>query len=559
MLSAQTLAHILLNSGFVSQADFALAQKTAEELNKPLADILVFRGVISEDALGKLIAEYFQVPFTSLHNKVIPLELLQLIPEQAALSFRVMPFELKDNELRLGMENPQDIEALEFVKRKTNLAVKPYYVTGADFARSIGQYKRNIKAIFADILKENVDKARIDLNHMEQVAEEVPIIKILDTILEYASAEGASDVHLELMEDNVLLRFRIDGVLRDIALLPKAIQPALVARIKILSGLKLDEHRLPQDGRFKFKIHEDYIALRVSILPAFFGENIVMRLLPESSRPLSLEELGVSSYNLPLLKSNVQKPNGMILVTGPTGSGKTTTLYTVLNLLNSPERKICTIEDPVEYSVRRINQTQVNPKAGLTFAAGLRSLLRHDPDVIMIGEIRDADTAEIAIHSALTGHLVLSTLHTNSAIGAIPRLIDMGVQGFLLASTLNIVIAQRLVRRVCTNCMVRVEPTQEMKDFVTNNAPGKGASLPDVFIGQGCDECSHSGYKGRVSIYEMLEVSRDIRKLIVDKASEDDILQLAIQQGMSTLITDGIDKVSAGLTTIDEIIRVTTE
>jgi type II secretory ATPase GspE/PulE/Tfp pilus assembly ATPase PilB-like protein len=267
----------------------------------------------------------------------------------------------------------------------------------------------------------------------------------------------------------------------------------------------------------------------------------------------------VSSYNLPLLKSNVIKPNGMILVTGPTGSGKTTTLYTVLNLLNSPERKICTIEDPVEYSVRRINQTQVNPKAGLTFAAGLRSLLRHDPDVIMIGEIRDTDTAEIAIHSALTGHLVLSTLHTNSAIGAIPRLIDMGVQGFLLASTLNIVIAQRLVRRVCTNCMVRVEPTQEMKEFVQKNAPTKIGSLTDVFIGQGCDECSHSGYKGRVSIYEMLEISRDIRKLIVDKASEDDILQLAIKQGMSTLITDGIDKVSAGLTTIDEIIRVTTE
>lgn len=559
MLNAQTLAQILLSSGFVTQKDFEQAQKTATELNKSLSDILVFKGLISEDALGKLIAEYYKVPFASLQNRVIPLDLLQLVPEQAALSFRVMPFALEDNQLHLGMENPQDIEAIEFVKRKTNFAVVPHYITQADFDRSIGQYKRNIKAIFADILRENVDKAKLDPDHMEQAAEEVPVIKILDTILEYASAEGASDVHMELMEDNVLLRFRIDGVLRDIALLPKAIQPALVARIKILSGLKLDEHRLPQDGRFKFKIHETFIALRVSLLPAFFGENIVMRLLPESSRPLSLEELGVSSYNLPLLKSNVQKPNGMILVTGPTGSGKTTTLYTVLNLLNSPERKICTIEDPVEYSVRRINQTQVNPKAGLTFAAGLRSLLRHDPDVIMIGEIRDTDTAEIAIHSALTGHLVLSTLHTNSAIGAIPRLIDMGVQGFLLASTLNIVIAQRLVRRVCTNCMVRVEPTQEMREFVEKNAPAKANSMPDVFVGQGCDECSHSGYKGRVSIYEMLEINRDIRKLIVDKGSEDDILQLAVKQGMSTLITDGIDKVSAGLTTIDEIIRVTTE
>ncbi len=558
MLLPETLKSILTDAGFITQADFEAALKTADDLKKPVTDILVFRGLISEDALGKLIAEYYQISHATLANKVIPLEVLDLVPEQAALSFKIIPFHLENEVLSLGMEDPNDIEALEFVKRKTNKQVTPYYLTPADFAKSVGQYKRNIKTIFSSIIEENLSKTKVDLDHLAETASDLPVIKILDTVLEYAVAEGASDIHLNTLEDGLTIRFRVDGMLKDIAVLPTAVQPALVARIKILSALKIDEHRIPQDGRFKFKVNDDFISLRVSILPTFFGENVVMRLLPESARPLSLEELGVIGDILPIIRENIQKPHGMILVTGPTGSGKTTTLYSVLNLLNRPEVNICTIEDPIEYSVRRINQTQVNPTAGLTFAAGLRSLLRHDPDVMMIGEIRDTETAEIAIHSALTGHLVLSTLHTNSAAGAIPRFLDMGVQGFLLASTLNIIIAQRLVRKICTSCIHKIEPSQEMIDVLKQRSSNQTITS-DFFAGAGCPECDHRGYKGRVGIYEILVVDKTIRELINKRASEEEITAAALKNNMTSLIADGINKISAGITSIEEVIRVTGE
>lgn len=558
MILPETLAKILTDSGFISKVDFDAAKKSAEDLKKPIADILVFRGLISEDAIGKLIAEHYNAPYVHLSGKIIPLEVLELIPEQAALSFHVVPFQVEENTLHVGMEDPTDIEAIEFIKRRTNKQVAPHFMTGADFIKTVGQYKRNIKTIFSSIIQENVSKTKVDLNHLEESASDLPVIKILDTVLEYGVAEGASDIHLNMMEDSLMIRFRVDGMLKDIAALPLAIHPALVARIKILSALKIDEHRIPQDGRFKFKVHEEYISLRVSILPTFFGENVVMRLLPESARPLSLEELGVSGESLPIIHGNIKKPHGMILVTGPTGSGKTTTLYSVLNLLNNPEVNICTIEDPIEYSVRRINQTQVNTQAGLTFATGLRSLLRHDPDVIMIGEIRDTETAEIAIHSALTGHLVLSTLHTNSAAGAIPRFLDMGVQGFLLASTINLVVAQRLVRKICTNCIHRIEPSQEMLDIIKQRTHDSLA-ITDFFVGAGCPECDGSGYKGRVGIYEILEVNREIREMINKNVSEELIFDAALKSGMTTLMADGINKISAGITTIEEVVRVTGE
>lgn len=558
MILPATLRQILTDSGFVSAVDFDTALKTADELNQPVTDILVFKGLISEDALGKLIAEHYKVKFISLHNKVIPLEILQLVPEQAALSFHIIPFAKDNNDLQVGMEDPQDIEALEFIKRKTANMVVPFYITPGDFAKAIGQYKRNIRSLFASIVQENLSKTKLDNVSVEKIAEDIPVIKILDTILEYASAEGASDVHCNTMEDKLVIRFRVDGVLRDIASLPRSIQPAIIARIKILSQLKIDEHRIPQDGRFKFQVYDDFISLRVSILPTFFGENAVMRLLPESARPLSLEELGITSEALPILRRNLKKPHGMVLSTGPTGSGKTTTLYSVLNILNTPEVNICTIEDPIEYSIYRINQTQVNPQAGLTFATGLRSLLRHDPDVIMIGEIRDNETAEIGIHSALTGHLVLSTLHTNSAAGAIPRFLDMGSQGFLLASTLNVVIAQRLVRKICTNCIHKVEPTGEMRQLILDRA-GKAVAVSDFFTGKGCTECGGTGYKGRIGLYEILEITPSIRALITRNTPEQTLQTVAIKEGMVTLFMDGINKVSAGLTTIEEVARVTTE
>lgn len=558
MLLPETLRAILTQSGFITAADFDGAARAALDLNQPITDILVFKGLISEDALGKLIAEYYKVKFISLKNKVIPLEILELVPEQAAVSFHMVPFQKDAQAVHVGMENPQNIEAIEFLKRKVNVSVVPYYITPDDFAKTIGQYKRNIRVIFADIIRENLQKTHLDNASVQEAAEDLPVIKILDTILEYASAEGASDIHLNTLENNLIVRFRIDGILRDVVTLPKNIQPALVARVKILAQLKIDEHRIPQDGRFKFKIYESDISLRVSILPTFFGENVVMRLLPESARPLSLEELGVTADSLAKLRSSIKKPHGMVLSTGPTGSGKTTTLYSILNILNTPDINICTIEDPIEYSVNRINQTQVNPQAGLTFASGLRSLLRHDPDIIMIGEIRDSETAEIAIHSALTGHLVLSTLHTNSAAGAIPRFLDMGAQGFLLASTLNIIIAQRLVRKICTNCIHKVEPSPELMQVIKNQV-GANYQINDFFTGKGCPECNGSGYKGRVGLYEVLEVTPEMRAVIIKNLPEIEITKLAIKQGMNTLFMDGLNKVSAGLTTIEEVARVTSE
>lgn len=558
MILPEQLKDIILKSGFVTQKDFETAAKTSQEVGKPITDVLIYRSLISEDILGQLVAEYYQVPHISLHNKVIPESVLKLLPEEAAVSFRALPFHQEGNELHLAMEDPSDLEAKEFIKRKIGAKLKIFYVTAPDLEQAIGQYKRNIKSVFTKIIEENIQKSTVKKDlELERLATDLPVIKILDTFLEFAQAEGASDIHFEAQEHAYLVRFRVDGVLRDIIELPKTIQPAIVARIKILSMLKIDEHRIPQDGRFKFKIKDSYIALRVSILPGFFGENIVLRILPESARPLSLEELGVTSHSLDLVKSNIKKPHGMVLVTGPTGSGKTTTLYSVLNILNTIEVKICTVEDPVEYGIRRVNQTQINPAAGLTFAAGLRALLRHDPNIIMVGEIRDEETANMAIQSSLTGHLVLSTLHTNDAASTIPRLLDMGAEGFLVASTVNLVIAQRLVRKICRHCIENYTPTEEILTYIKKIT---GESIEGKFYrGKGCDECGKKGYKGRVGIYEVLEINESIRDLIIKRVSAESITQQAIKNGMVSLLKDGLNKASGGVTTIDEVLRVVRE
>ncbi|OGG08917.1 hypothetical protein A2154_02955 [Candidatus Gottesmanbacteria bacterium RBG_16_43_7] len=559
MILPKQLRDIILSSGFVSSADFDAAVKSSEELGKELPDILISRGLVSEDALGQIIAEFYKVPFTKLSHKVIPSDILHLIPEEAVRTFRVVPFTRQGNEIHLGMLDPADLEAREFVKRRTGLNIKCFYISAADFSSALGQYKRNIKEIFEKIIQENIEKSSAsETVNAEKLAQDVPVIKILDTILEYAQAENASDVHLEALEGEFVVRFRIDGVLRDILTLPKTIHPAIVARIKILAKLKIDEHRIPQDGRFKFKIENSFIALRVSILPAFYGENIVLRLLSESARPMSLEELGLTGHNLDLVKNNIKKPHGMILVTGPTGSGKTTTLYSILNILISTEVKICTVEDPVEYGIKRVSQTQINPATGLTFAVGLRSLLRHDPDIIMVGEIRDRETADMAIQSALTGHLVLSTLHTNDAASTMLRLMDMGAEGFLVASTVNLVIAQRLVRKICSSCIEPYTPNPDLMDYLRSFVEG-GELSNKFYRGKGCTECNHKGYKGRVGIFEILEVNEEIRQLITKHISSDQLTKVARKYDMIPLIRDGINKASGGITSIEEVIRVLKE
>jgi len=556
-LPNETLKKIIVGSGFVPEADFLDAVKTSEELDKDVLDILMFRGLINDETIAKLISDYYKVPYANIKRTNITNDVLALIPEKMARMYRVVPFEKKGDTLSLAMEDPENFEALEFAKRQTGLEVDPYYANHSDISKGLGQYKKSIQEDFQDIISENLKKASKE-EDLAKAAADVPIVKIFDTILAYAVSERASDIHIETLADEVIVRFRIDGVLRDIVSLKRGVEDALVARIKILSDLKIDEHRVPQDGRHKFSLNDEIISLRISIIPSFYGENVVMRILREGARPLSLEELGIAGSGLERIRANITKPHGMILVTGPTGSGKTTTLYSILNILNTIEVKVCTIEDPIEYGINRVSQIQVNAKTGVEFSAGLRALLRHDPDIIMVGEIRDKETAEIAIHAALTGHLVLSTLHTNTAAGAIPRFIDMGVQDFLLASTVNIIVAQRLVRKICPSCISKYDPDVSIRKKLSKDL-GVDLTNQKFYKGKGCDKCNNKGYTGRIGIYEVLEISEKIRNLITDKATSEEIQKQAVEEGMSTMLMDGLDKVSSGSTTIEEVIRVVRE
>lgn len=558
----ESFKQIIVSSGLVSEQDFDLAATSAEQLGKSIEDILVFRGLISTDTVAKLTAKHLGVPYADLSHQTVTDEALQLLPENLAQTYHMVPLGKEGDKLKLMMSDPSNVESLEFARRYTGLSVEPYYGSAEDIRRGLALYKRNVVDAFNKILQEehgtNLGKGD-PKEDLTKAAEKVSIIKVLDTILSYAVAERASDIHIETEEGVVMVRFRVDGELKDIVRLPRSIEEPLIARIKILSNLKLDERRIPQDGRHKFVMNEEVIALRISVIPGFYGENVVMRILRESARPLSLEELGLIGKNFDIVKENITRPNGMILVTGPTGSGKTTTLYSVLNILNTIEVKLCTIEDPIEYGINRVTQIQVNPKAGLDFAAGLRALLRHDPDIIMVGEIRDHETAEIAVHSALTGHLVLSTLHTNDAAGAIPRLLDMGVEGYLAASTINAVIAQRLVRKVCTVCIGEYRPDQGILTTLEQNM-GLDVSTMKFYRGKGCTECHGSGFAGRIGIYEVLSVGDEIRHMVIQKVASDDILEQAKKEGMVTMLQDGLNKVAAGLVTIEHVLdAVSTE
>lgn len=559
LLSTEDLKKIIVGSGFIPEKEFDDASKTSQELGKELVDILIFRGLINEETVGKLISDHYGVPYVNIKRVQVPEEVLGLVPEKLARTYRVFPIGKEGGKLKLAMENPEDFEALEFIKRHTGLTIEPYYAVKEDINRSLGQYKKGIKEDFEKIIQENLKKAGSgNEEDLAKAAEQLPIVKILESIISYSISERASDIHIEVQAEEVIVRYRIDGILRDIIKLPRGVEGALIARIKILSNLKIDEHRIPQDGRHKFSVNGEVISLRISIIPSFYGENVVMRLLSEASRPLSLEELGLTGHNLELIRENITRPHGMVLVTGPTGSGKTTTLYSVLNILNTVEVNICTIEDPIEYGMNRITQIQVNPKAGLEFATGLRALLRHDPNIIMVGEIRDEETAEIAIQSALTGHLVLSTLHTNTASGAIPRFVDMGVEAFLLASTLNVVLAQRLVRKICPSCIVKYKPDDTVLKRLSKDI-GVDLTNQKFYRGQGCAECHNKGYIGRIGIYEVIAVTEKLRALITQKATSDEIQKGAVEDGAVTMLQDGLDKVSSGLTTIEEVIRVIRE
>ncbi len=579
MLNSKTIKKILLDQKLTNEEEFKDLEKQAKAKKQSLEDFLFSKKIITEESLYQIAAQNKKIEFINLKEIPIRKDVLFTIPEPLAQTHNMIVFESNEDTLKIATLEPDDIQIQDFLQKTVDKKIEAYMTTPSALKETLKQYQKSLEAEFKDITEKESkipnasEFAGKDKKNLKELAEDLPVIRIVNTLLEYAILEDASDIHIEPLAKSVLVRYRVDGILRDVMTLPKTAQPGIIARIKILANLKLDEHRIPQDGRFKIESETYKVAFRVSFIPVYDGEKIVLRLLDEGGTILSLEDLGFQKNAYDLVKANIKKPNGMILVTGPTGSGKTTTLYTVLNLLNSPEVNIATVEDPVEYRMQRINQSQINPKIDFTFAAGLRSLLRQDPDIIMVGEIRDLETAEIAIHAAMTGHLVLSTLHTNSAAATIPRLLDMGIASFLVASTTNIIIAQRLVRKICKDCIASYNITDEiMKDLENQfdmetiiKALVKQKILADestpfnkllFYKGKGCKKCGETGYKGRVGIYESLDINDEISRLIMKKASVAEIDAAAKTQGMLTMVEDGFIKAKDGTTSIEEVLRV---
>ncbi|EKE20024.1 MAG: hypothetical protein ACD_8C00066G0009 [uncultured bacterium] len=575
------LKDFLLDANLLDPGTIEENFSQSTEQKKKLGDLLLEKKLISNLDLQKLYAYILGIPFVNLERETISAEILQIIPEPIAKKYNIVAFEKNGNDLKVAMKNPEDLQTIDFIKKKTGLRIVPCLASDESILFILKQYEKSLKAEFGDIISRDSENVLVGTedDDLEKIAEDLPIIRIVDTLLKHAILQSASDIHIEPAEKEVRVRYRIDGVLHDAMTLPRQVLDGLVARIKVLSNLKLDEHRLPQDGRFKIEKEGYKISFRVSMLPVFEGEKIVMRLLDETAKGLTLEKMGLNGNALEAVHRHIKRPNGMILVTGPTGSGKTTTLYTIMDILNTPEVNISTVEDPIEYRMPRINQTQTNAKIGMTFAAALRSLLRQDPDIIMVGEIRDGETMQIAVEAAMTGHLVLSTLHTNSAAGTLPRLLDMGAEAFLVASTVNVIIGQRLVRKLCNECktsyvldekevemlkstfkmdeiLTMLKKAPEAEGFIDGKSNWKNIKF---FKSVGCEKCNNEGYKGRMGIYEVLEMDQSIGKLITSNASADDIEKNARENGMRTMGEDGFIKAVQGATSIEEVMRVTKE
>jgi len=570
-ISQEDLKKILFDAKIVKEDNWKEAEANAHRRRRGIEEVLMERGFLNPRYLYELISDNLKVPFVNLRKRKLDHEVLNIIDERTARKAKAIPFALEKGKLKVAFVNPKDKTKIDLVKKVSKKKIDVFMTSYKNFLFASRLYQKDIQEELNQILDDKILK--VDGKPTEV---EIPIIKIIDAILESALFEQASDVHIEALPDAVVVRFRVDGDLHDVVELPSSIHDALIARIKILSNLRIDEHRVPQDGRFSFKIEDEEESVRVSILPAFYGEKIVMRMMTDDAQNLSLEDLGFLEHNQEVMLRQIKKPFGMILVVGPTGSGKTTTLYSVLNILNTEEVNISTIEDPIEYGVHRVNQTQVNPKAGYDFANGLRALLRQDPDIIMIGEIRDNDTAQISVRAGLTGHLVLSTLHTNNATGAPPRLLDMGVESFLVASTLNLVIAQRLVRRICINCIESFKLSKDQLKSLSHEFDMEDMfkrfqelkliednihSFADLtfYKGKGCSRCNGSGYNKRIAVLELLENDKKIQDCIIKNATSAEIEAEARAQGMITIFEDGMQKVLLGMTTIEEVLRIKRE
>src|SRR3989304_2561055 len=577
MLPDKQLIKILTKTKILPKDAIEQAVKDAQEQNKHLDAFVLEKKLVEEEPLFQAIAKFYNVPFIDLKNKAIRKDILEIVPEPIAENHHIIAFDKDDESLSVATLDPEDIETIGFIRKKVGIELKIYVTTPTGLRDGAKQYHKGLKAEFKEITDKKKEKGDENApKDLKELAQDLPIVRIVDTLLEYAILEGASDIHIEPTEKSVIVRYRVDGVLKDVMTLPKNAQAGILARIKILANLKMDEHRVPQDGRFKISQGEYKVAFRVSTLPVFDGEKVVMRVLNESAEVLTLEQLGFLKAPLEIVKRNIRRPHGMILVTGPTGSGKTTTLYTMVSILNTPKVNISTVEDPIEYRMPRINQSQVNPKIGFTFATGLRALLRQDPNIIMVGEIRDAETGEIGVHAAMTGHLVLSTLHTNDAVTAIPPLLAMGIPTFLVASTVNLVIAQRLVRIICphyissynlsTKAIEDIEKQMNVKEILEGMEKEgviseKEEKLGELLFyrGKGCNKCNMEGYKGRVGGDEILEITPETQDLILNHASTEELHKTTRKNNMITMLQDGMIKAKNGITTIEEVLRVTKE
>ncbi len=590
-VSDETVEKLLKQGGIVNDSQLDDLKTLAKRSKQSLQETVIDQKVVSDEKLTKMIGELIDVPFVRIEPKDILDDVLKKIPEHIARQYNVVLFAINDDgSLSLAMEDPDDVQALNFIQKEIGYNTKVFLATKSNILDCLENYRGDMNDELDEVISVQKDASAEDQNvSQDDFAENSPIAQTVNLLLEYAIKSNASDIHIEPREDYVQVRYRIDGVLKEVNKLPRNVHGALVSRIKILSNLKIDERRVPQDGRFKIKVSGKQYALRVSTLPIADGEKVVMRILDESNQAISLDKLGYWGLSLATVKDAMAQPNGMILVTGPTGSGKSTSLFSILSELNTPDVNISTIEDPVEYKIPGVNQTQTNAKAGMTFASGLRALLRQDPNIIMVGEIRDGETANLGVQAALTGHLVFSTLHTNNAATCLPRLLDMGIEPFLIASTVKAVIGQRLVRRLCMNCRQEYVPNAEELSYIVQMFSLKQGSIQrlhelegqafadkiggdtpmgstDVTIQrlwrpnpEGCDECNHVGFKGRVGIYEVLGISVPIQKMITANATSNDIQEQAISEGMVTMQTDGLIKSLRGVTTIEEVLRATRE
>ena len=546
---------LIKKSGLIDDAAMAKAEVYAvSSKSLSLVSALIESGLINEDQVSSLVASYYKVPYIKLSNVTIPEEVAQIIPGRVAKRQKAIAFARGTDGIKVALNDPSNQTILNLIAKKTGERVIPYYASESDIEGTIQLYKKALQKTIDELLKEYVKQATLYQG-------DLPIIKVVDVLINAAYQDRASDIHIEPEEKSSLIRFRIDGVLQDVLRVPREVHERIISRIKVLSNLRTDEHLSAQDGKMVEKLDEENLDIRVSILPVTEGEKAVLRLLSGHTRDYTLSDLGMNASDLQKVTNAYNKSYGMILSTGPTGSGKTTSIYAILKILNTREKNIMTIEDPVEYKIAGANQVQVNAKTNLTFANGLRSILRQDPNVIFVGEIRDNETAGIAVNAALTGHLVLSTLHTNDAATAIPRLTDMKVEPFLVASTVNIIIAQRLVRQNCDSCKAEEKiPVAEIaKHFPIDLVRKYFGDGSDVVVrkGKGCKICRQTGYVGRVGLFEVLEVTKNIRRLITEKSDSDIISQAAKEEGMKSMLEDGLEKVSQGITTIEEVIRVT--